>query len=188
MSKQSFLVLSFIATLISAAPFAKASTIYLDGEVNRESVQRILDKAQELSSRGDRNITLSLKSGGGVLTEALRAYPILKALGVNTSAHDDCSSSCTVLFAAGAVRSAAMDTTFEFHQVGIAKKKQKLFGKGLDQSAEDDFRADYANRWTNAIQGASPALAADLTAKGVLLKGRKVYRRGQLRKLGYVNN
>lgn len=173
-------------TLTITAGHAEASTISLDGEVDEASVARILKRASELHARGDRNITLSLNSGGGLLTAALRAYPILKSLGVNTTAHGDCSSSCTVLFAAGRVRSASSNTTFEFHQVGIAKKNP--FGKGISNEERERHRANYASQWINAVRGASPSLAADLEEKRILLRGKKLYRTGELRRLGYIND
>lgn len=178
--------LMFVLTLSLMSHHAEASTISLDGEVDESSIARVLKKASELHARGDRNITLSLNSGGGLLTAALRAYPILKSLGVNTTAHGDCSSSCTVLFAAGRVRSASSNTTFEFHQVGIAKKNP--FGKSISSEERERHRANFAGQWINAVRSASPSLAADLETRRVLLRGKKIYRTGELRRLGYIND
>ena len=91
---------------------AQATEIQFNDDISSASMAALINKVAASASVGDRNITVHLNSGGGDLVAALRAAQSLKRYGVNTSASNDCSSACTVLFSAGAVRTASSGTTF----------------------------------------------------------------------------
>ncbi len=171
---------------------AHASVVRYEGEVTAEGMNQLVAKVAKLANAGDRNITVSLNSGGGNLVAALKASRLLKQYGVHTTAYNDCSSSCTVLFAAGVNRSASSSTTFLFHAVKVAKKSSKLFSSGssykLSSSAKNEFVTKYANLWLDAVREVSPSLADKLRRDNTLTKGSKEYSASSLRKFGYVNN
>ncbi len=174
----------FIAMLSSA----HASVVRYDDEVTASGMNQLIAKVARLSNAGDRNITVSLNSGGGDLIAALNANRQLKQYRVNTSASDDCSSACTVIFAAGVNRSASSSTTFLFHAVHVSKKSPKLFSSGLSSSSQDDYVTKYANLWLAAVRAASPSFAGQLQRENTLTRGSREYTGSSLRKFGFVNN
>ncbi|MCK0141367.1 hypothetical protein [Aliiroseovarius sp. F20344] len=59
--------------------------------------------------------TFHLSSEGGNIFEARGLVKLVEARALNTNAVDQCSSACTLVFMAGAARTAAQNTTIGFH-------------------------------------------------------------------------
>jgi ATP-dependent protease ClpP protease subunit len=187
MSVLNLLKFSFVIILaLALQPKAQAKSILFSGPIDKRSMATLLKSVAKKSAEGDRNITIELSSGGGILDAALAVYPQLKKYQVNTLVLSDCSSSCTVLFAAGKIRSASSAATFLFHNVHVDGTKKDFEEAGAGRK---ELQAVYARRWLQAVRDASPSLADLLLAKGTLLSGRdQEFRGSDLRKFGYVND
>lgn len=176
----------FAAGLLALQPLAQGSTIRFSSEITPNSMNSLVSKVASAHKAGDRNITIELDSVGGNLGAALRANSRLKAYGVNTLVKRECASSCTVLFAAGRVRSASRGANFMFHAVHVEHIDSKLRKQGYTTKS---VAQDYANRWLAAVRAASPSLASRLQARRTLIAGSDTnYSGTELRKYGYVND
>jgi hypothetical protein len=183
---------TILSVLVGLSTVADAMTIRFSDDVTPQSMNKLISRVAAAHQAGDRNITIELNSNGGNLGSALTAFAQIKRYGANTLVKRLCASSCTVLFAAGATRSASNSARFMFHAVHvehIAKKLRYNKKKNVDGVTKDQVAEDYANRWLMAVRSASPALASQLERKHTLISGRETYFSGRaLRKLGYVND
>ncbi len=159
---------------------AQATEIQFNDDISRASMSALINKVTASASAGDRNITVHLNSGGGDLVAALRAAQVLKQYGVNTSASNDCSSACTVLFAAGRIRTASSGSTFMFHAVHVERK--------LKNDWRQAYIKKYAALWLSAVRSAPPRLANLLESRHILIDGEQTFSGRELRSYGYVNN
>lgn len=71
-------------------------------------VERILDAAPDVS-------TIHLTSTGGRIAEAHKIYKLLKVRNLDTYASNECSSACTLIFAAGSKRSLLQGAKLGYH-------------------------------------------------------------------------
>ncbi len=172
-------------------------------------MHQLVSKVANLSKAGDRDITVKIgNSDGGDLYAALNAMDELRRYGVDTIAAGSCASACTVVYAAGAVRSAKGGARFMFHGTEVATHKLKkstvaaikadpcaksavkvTIGEALTKAEQNEFRHSFADQWLSAIRTASPALANELDRKDALLRKDEVwYSTKDARSLGYVND
>jgi ATP-dependent protease ClpP protease subunit len=176
---------AFLVLLISLFSFFSlanaATTIDFSDDVSQSSVTRLISEVQSKANDGDHDILVRLHSRGGDLQAGLRGFYELRKFQITTSVNDDCSSACTVLFAAGKIRHASGYATFLFHGVGVAAKHG-----GMSDETIQAYRVQFANRWLAAIRLVSPALAQELQSKSTLLRGEREYRGHELKSLGYV--
>lgn len=175
---------SLFVVSVGFASLANAGSVRLSDEISQSSVARVVAKVAELSKRGDRNITVELNSTGGDLHAALRGYKQLRAYGVNTYVRNECSSSCTVLFAAGRRRSASTSSEFMFHAV----KVRAVPGERVSRRELERIARQYASSWLEVVRSVAPSLASELHRNRVLIDGERSYSGYELRRSGYVND
>lgn len=183
---------TLFATSFALQSVAHAATISFHDDVTRNSMQSLVAKVAAASNAGDRNITIELDSGGGNLGAALVANAELKKYRVNTLVKNECASSCTVLFAAGRIRTASRGANFMFHAVHVEHIDKKLKynkKKNVNGVTADQVAQNYAAAWLRTIRSASPSLANLLDKKRTLTRGDETNFSGaELRSSGYVNN
>jgi ATP-dependent protease ClpP protease subunit len=115
---------------------ANGDEISLDGSITSgvsEKLRRILDAAPNARK-------LMLKSRGGRILEALAMVDLIKARRLDTRVVDNCESACTLLFLAGAQRSASPLAAIGFHQPdfpGLSSQDRD----SMIQSNREDYRA-----------------------------------------------
>ncbi len=180
---------SILLSVLLLAPAAHAGKAYLNGAVSASSVDRLLKTVEKLHAKGDRDIRVTLKSNGGDLQAAYRAYLRLKEIGVDTNADDECSSSCTMIYAAGKRRSASTGTKFMFHPVrvkvasGVSKERKAQLQKEIDI-----YITKYSQLWLSAVRAVDQYLAWELEKDRILVNGKdRYYNVSELRRTGYVN-
>jgi hypothetical protein len=199
--------LALVLSLLIGAS-AHAGTVKFSGPVSKCSMHKLVNGVAALSAAGDRDITVKIgSSDGGDLYAALKAMTELRRYNVNTHATGECASACTVVYAAGAQRS-AKNAKFMFHGTQVATHKLKVTtvaaisadpcapaavkitkGEALTKAEQNEFRHHFADSWLIAIRQASPSLANELDRRDVLLnEDEKWYSTKAARAHGYVNN
>ena len=167
-----FAVLSIaFGIFFSSAP---AFAIKFKGSITPSTVQTLLETIDDEVWEKE-SLLLQLDSPGGHFYEALKVVKHLRALqteGVNVTTEvgysGDCSSSCTIIFAAGKVRRASKKSTFLFHSPLARSKK----GKNIDENKLRRIEEEVRNIWLEQISLADPEFANYLEEEGVLHKGR----------------
>jgi hypothetical protein len=203
---KSLILFSVALILASSAP---AATVNFSGEVSKCSMYRLVSEVRALAQRGDTNITVLIRdSDGGDLYAAINANEELRRYNVNTNLQGTCASSCTVLFAAGQMRSAS-NGEFMFHAVGVGTRKIStqtataistdpcqpsavniILGERLTKAEQLGFRNKFAADWLEKIRQASPSLADKLYREHTLTESTREdwIEIRAARRFGFINN
>jgi ATP-dependent protease ClpP protease subunit len=168
-----------LLTFISLSGFAK--TINFKGVVTQSSVEKLVKQVNKAAGGGEQ-IEISFNSVGGDMQAAVYGYEELLKYNVNTYAAKECSSACTILFAAGVKRSAKSSADFMFHKVGV-----KITKGGSTSEKVKAYREHFAGIWLDVVRTVSPALSDELEKDETLIKGEKTYHKKVLRQYNYVN-
>lgn len=179
--------IAFLVLVLLGASVAQAGTIKFSGDVSSSTMSSLVAKVRAKHQAGDRDIVVRIgDSDGGDLYAALRARDELRRYDVDTVATGECASACTVLFAAGELRSVD-GGRFMFHAPQVDRVTRT--GRRMSREEQRSWVEKFAGDWLRAIREVSPALANDLDRRDALTKGGDTWYSGKkARSLGYANN
>lgn len=152
------LVLFLLFVTFTLPTFARNFRVV--GSIEQDYMHDLRADIENSLSAGDKVVRIELNSIGGDLPAAIETFEYLRGLSaqgvsVITVVREECSSSCTVLFAAGQKRMALSSATFLFHRVEVSGTASPA---NLARA-----RVEYASRWLETIAWADSKLAQDLS-------------------------
>lgn len=159
------------------------AVVHFRGEINEKSATELVESLFRKIDEGSHSLTLFLESRGGDIREASKIAFFLEELDVTTVNLKDCSSACTIVFAAGKRRLARSNAKFTFHGVTLSEDDSNF---RLPENVRNQVIRNYAATWTQSINKVSPPLAKELTDNDVLLSGNLVLRGKKLINYSFV--
>jgi hypothetical protein len=160
-----------------------AFTVKFYQPVTPATVTSAMNAIEQRVNAGENELTLKLQSDGGEIPSAINLANYLRlkeknGVRVTTYNGSNCSSSCTIIFAAGQIRKAKKSATFYFHSVGV---------EGAGQNTRD-IQLQWATAWYYQVASVDYRLASDLWRNSILIgEGHeRTYTASQLGKNGYT--
>ncbi len=143
--------------------------ISLDGNIT-SGVSKKLRQTLEATPNARK---LLLKSHGGRILEALAMVDLIKARRLDTRVVEDCESACTLLFLAGAERSASPLAAIGFHQPDFPGLSSQQRDSMIQSNREDYRAAGISDEFIDRIMATSPEqmwypTGDEMTEAGVL--------------------
>lgn len=135
---------------ISVSPDGR--TLTLDGVI----ISGLGNVLSQRISSAPKVQTVVLNSHGGRIVEALAVADIIRAKRLNTRVDRDCESACTLLFLAGAERSASPLSAIGFHQPdfpGVVDSERRTM---IDENRQDYREAGVNDAFIDRIMATPP--------------------------------
>lgn len=174
-SSQSLQVLGFegMSRVIEEVQTQETSKLYFSGEITKSSIDRLLkrlDKAIAENKADQKEIVITLDSGGGNINETIRAINRIRELSAQpgidihtkVNSYSDCESACTLLFTAGEKRLASRHSRFGFHS-------PKFQSGPLGGLTADDIEERYRRIWLEYVAKVDPTSALMIESREYLL-------------------